>query len=153
KSGAERGSIEGLFSVTTNPELELLLENAGLEQTNELIIRRELASTGRNKIFINNQLATQSLLRDLRPYLVEIHGQRGQQSLFNPETQLVILDAFAGNSVWRGEVAEAYQRWNAVRRELESLRHDEAEKFQLVDTLKFQIGELERAQLSPGEDE
>jgi len=153
KSGAERGSIEGLFSVAPNPDLELLLENAGLEQTNELIIRRELSSTGRNKIFINNQLATQSLLRDLRPYLVDIHGQGEQQTLFNPETHLEILDAFAGNSGLRAEVAEAYGGWTAVRRELDSLRHDEAKKFQLVDTLKFQIAELERAQLSPGEDE
>ena len=153
KTGAERGSIEGLFSVSANPDLELLLENAGLEQTSELIIRRELSATGRNKIFINNQLATQSLLRDLRPYLVDIHGQGDQQTLFNPETHLEILDAFAGNISLRGEVAEAYQRWNAVRRELESLRHDEAEKFQLVDTLKFQIAELEHAQLSPDEDE
>jgi DNA repair protein RecN (Recombination protein N) len=153
KSGAERGSIEGLFSVTPNPELESLLENAGLDSTTELIIRREISSAGRNKIFINNQLATQSLLRDLRPYLVDIHGQGDQQTLFNPETHLEILDAFAGNSGLRTEVAQAYQRWNAVRRELETLRHDEAEKFQLVDTLKFQISELERAQLSPGEDE
>ena len=153
KSGAERASIEGLFSVTSNPDLELLLENAGLEVTNELIIRRELSAGGRNKIFINNQLATQSLLRDLRPYLVDIHGQGDQQTLFNPETHLEILDAFAGNGSLRVAVAEAYQRWTAVRRELDSLRHDEAEKFQLVDTLKFQIAELERAQLSIGEDE
>jgi DNA repair protein RecN (Recombination protein N) len=153
KSGAERGSIEGLFSVTPNPELELLLENAGLGASSELIIRRELSATGRNKIFINNQLATQSLLRDLRPYLVDIHGQGEQQTLFNPETHLEILDAFAGNNTLRADVAAAFQRWTAVRRELESLRHDEAEKFQLVDTLKFQIAELERAQLSPGEDE
>src|ERR1700752_185698 len=153
KSGAERGSIEGLFSVTPNPDLEVLLENAGHSQTSELIIRREISATGRNKIFINNQLATQTLLRDLRPYLVDIHGQGDQQTLFNPETHLEILDAFAGNGGLRGEVAEAYQRWNALRRELESLRHDEAKKFQLVDTLKFQIGELEHAQLSPGEDE
>src|ERR1044071_8572322 len=153
KSGAERGSIEGLFSVTPNPDLEHLLENAGFNATNELIIRRELSATGRNKIFINNQLATQSLLRDLRPYLVDIHGQGEQQTLFNPETHLEILDAFAGNGALRAEVAEAYQQWTRLRRELESLRHDEAEKFQLVDTLKFQIAELERVQLSPGEDE
>ena len=153
KSGTDRGSIEGLFVVTSNPDLEQLLENAGLEPTNELIIRRELSSTGRNKIFINNQLATQSLLRDLRPFLVDIHGQGDQQTLFNPETHLEILDAFAGNSSLRGEVAEAYQRWIALQRELDSLRRDEAEKFQLVDTLKFQIGELERAELSVKEDE
>jgi DNA repair protein RecN (Recombination protein N) len=153
KTGTERGSIEGLFSVTPNPDLETLLENAGLAPANELIIRREISSTGRNKIFINNQLATQSLLRDLRPYLVDIHGQGDQQTLFNPETHLEILDAFAGNGSLRNEVANAFAQWNAVRRELDSLRNDEAEKFQLVDTLKFQIGELERAQLSIGEDE
>jgi len=153
KSGSERASIEGLFSVTSNPDLELILENAGLGATNELIIRRELSTTGRNKIFINNQLATQSLLRDLRPYLVDIHGQGDQQTLFNPETHLEILDAFAGNGLLRTEVAEAFQQWTRIRRELDSLRHDEAEKFQLVDTLKFQITELERAQLSIGEDE
>jgi DNA repair protein RecN (Recombination protein N) len=153
KSGEERGSIEGLFSVTPNPELEVLLENAGFGLASELIIRRELSATGRNKIFINNQLATQSLLRDLRPYLVDIHGQGDQQTLFNPETHLEILDAFAGNSALREEVAEAYKRWIAVRRELDLLRHNDAEVFQLVDTLKFQIAELERAQLSPGEDE
>ena len=153
KSGTERGSIEGLFSVTPNAELEALLENAGLEPTNELIIRREISSTGRNKIFINNQLATHSLLRDLRPFLVDIHGQGDQQTLFNPETHLELLDAFAGNGSLRDEVADAYQKWTSLRRELDSLRHDEAEKFQLVDTLKFQIAELENAQLSTGEDD
>ena len=153
KSGAERGSIEGLFSVTSNAELEGLLENAGLATTSELIIRREISSTGRNKIFINNQLATHALLRDLRPFLVDIHGQGDQQTLFNPETHLELLDAFAGHGSLRDDVAEAYQRWSSLRRELDSLRHDEAEKFQLVDTLKFQIAELERAQLSIGEDD
>jgi DNA repair protein RecN (Recombination protein N) len=153
KSGTERGSIEGLFSVTPNPEFEALLENAGLAPANELIIRREISSTGRNKIFINNQLATHSLLRDLRPFLVDIHGQGDQQTLFNPETHLELLDAFAGHASLRGEVAEAYQKWAALRREFESLRQDEAEKFQLLDTLQFQITELERAQLSIGEDE
>jgi len=153
KSGAERAAIEGLFSVTANPDLELLLENAGLGVTSELIIRRELSATGRNKIFINNQLATQSLLRDLRPFLVDIHGQGDQQTLFNPETHLEILDAFAGHGSLRVEVAEAYSKWASLHREFDALRQDEAEKFQLVDTLQFQIAELERAHLSVGEDE
>jgi DNA repair protein RecN (Recombination protein N) len=153
KSGTDRGSIEGLFSVTTNPELEALLENAGLAPATELIIRREITANGRNKIFINNQLATQSLLRELRPYLVDIHGQGDQQTLFNPETHLEILDAFAGNGLLRERVAAAYRTWANLGRELEELRRHEAEKFQLVDTLKFQIAELERAQLSLGEDE
>jgi DNA repair protein RecN (Recombination protein N) len=153
KSGAERGSIEGLFVVGANPTLERLLENAGVDAAEEIIIRRELSATGRNKIFINNQLATHSLLRELREFLVDIHGQGDQQTLFNPHTHLELLDSFAISNGLRDEVAEAYRLWVAVQRQLEALRHDDSEKFQLVDTLKFQIEELERAQLVIGEDE
>ena len=153
KSGTERGSIEGLFSLAPNPQLETLLESSGFQNGDELIIRREISSTGRNKIFINNQLATQSLLRDLRPFLVDIHGQGDQQTLFDTDTHLELLDAFAGHAALRGEVAEAYETWNRLQRELATLRKDAAEKFQLVDTLQFQIAELERAELLLGEDE
>ncbi|HVF24167.1 MAG TPA: DNA repair protein RecN [Pyrinomonadaceae bacterium] len=153
KSGAERGSIEGLFSLSPNPQLEMLLENSGFSNGDELIIRRELSATGRNKIFINNQLATQMLLRDLRPFLVDIHGQGDQQTLFDHETHLELLDSFAGHAALRAGVAEAYESLSRVQRELAALRQDAAEKFQLADTLQFQIAELERAQLSLGEDE
>ncbi|HXQ69782.1 MAG TPA: DNA repair protein RecN [Pyrinomonadaceae bacterium] len=153
KSGAERGSIEGLFSLTLNPQLETLLENSGLQNGDELIVRRELSATGRNKIFINNQLATQTLLRDLRPFLVDIHGQGDQQTLFDPDTHLELLDSFAGHTALRNEVAESYERLSSLQRDLAALRKDSAEKFQLADTLQFQIAELERAQLSLGEDE
>ena len=153
KTGADRGSIEGLFVLSPNPQLEALLENSGLNNGDELIIRRELSAAGRNKIFINNQLATQSLLRDLRPFLVDIHGQGDQQTLFAPDTHLELLDSFGGYFPLRSEVAETYENLNRVQRELAALRKDAAQKFQLVDTLQFQIGELERAQLSIGEDE
>src|SRR2546430_17732897 len=92
-----------------------------ITEPSELIIRRELSASGRNKIFINNQLATQSLLRDLRPFLVDIHGQGDQQTLFNPHTHLELLDAFAGASgvaALRREVAEAYLRWSGLKGEL-----------------------------------
>src|SRR4051812_3535892 len=157
KAGAARGSIEGLFSVAHNPAMESLLESAGIgiedREAHEVIIRRELAANGRNKIFINNQLATQALLRDLRPYLVDIHGQGDQQTLFDPDTHLELLDGFASVAALRQEVAAAYKRWATLKRELDALRQDEAEKFQLIDILRFQIDELERAELNSGEDE
>ena len=157
KAGASRGSVEGLFNVARNPELESLLESAGIEVAergaHEIIVRRELAASGRNKIFINNQLATQTLLRDLRPFLVDIHGQGDQQTLFNPETHLELLDGFAGLTALRQEVSAAYRRWAALRQELEAVREDEAAKLQLQDTLGFQITELARAELCPGDDE
>jgi DNA repair protein RecN (Recombination protein N) len=153
KSGADRGSIEGLFVLTPNPRLETLLENSGLQNGDELIIRREISAGGRNKIFINNQLATLSLLRDLRPFLVDIHGQGDQQTLFDADTHLELLDSFAGHDALRAEVAEDYGALSNLQHELAMLRKDSAEKFQLVDTLQFQIAELERAQLAPDEDE
>ena len=159
KTGAERGFIEGLFVVTANDGLQQLLSDAGLasfdskQESFDLIIRRELSTTGRNKIFINNQLATLSVLRDLREYLVDIHGQGEQQTLFNSETHLELLDAFAGDQMLLAEVAQAYEELRTVQKDLEALNRDEAERFQLLDTLKYQIAELERAQLVSGEDE
>lgn len=157
KAGEKRAFVEGLFSVGRNEELEELLRSAGIElegkDENEIIIRRNLASNGRNKIFINNQLATQSLLRDLRPFLVDIHGQGDQQTLFNTDTHLELLDSYAGVANLRQEVASLYNRWAALKRELDALKQDEAEKLQLMDILRFQIDELERAHLVEGEDE
>src|ERR1700754_2300762 len=123
KSGTDRGSIEGLFQVETNPTLNGLLESGGISVTAndesqssvELIIRREISATGRNKIFISNQLATQTLLRDLREFLVDIHGQGEQQTLFNPDTHLELLDDFANNASLRREVADGSERWKSPR--------------------------------------
>ncbi len=157
KAGEKRAFIEGLFSVERNAELEELLQAAGIElmedgERNEIIIRREM-NAGRSKIFINNQLATLTLLRDLHPFLVDIHGQGDQQTLFNPDTHLELLDAYTNNPNLKQEVASRYKRWLAIKRELDNLRQDEAKKFQLIDILRFQIDELERAHLEAGEDE
>ncbi|HEX8183176.1 MAG TPA: AAA family ATPase, partial [Blastocatellia bacterium] len=157
KAGETRGFIEGLFLVTQNPELEAMLEAAGIQidgrDANEIVIRRELAANGRNKIFINHQLATQALLRDLRPFLVDIHGQGEQQTLFNPDTHLELLDAYANVTALVQDLAARFKRWSGLKRELDEHRRDEAEKFQLIDILRFQIDELERAQLIGDEDE
>lgn len=154
KSGRDRGFIEGLFSVGKNPRLETLLVESGIEDdASAIIIRRELAANGRNKILINHQLATGSLLRRLRPFLVDIHGQGDQQTLFNTGTHLELLDIFARVSVLKDEVTACYKRWSSLRRELEELSKQEAEKLQTIDILRFQIDELERARLAVGEDE
>ncbi len=157
KAGSDRGFIEGLFSVGRNKELERRLGDAGIETDSaddtEIIIRRELAGNGRNKIFINHQLATQSLLRELRPFLVDIHGQGDQQTLFDATTHLELLDTYAGAGGLKGEVAASYKRWSSAQRELEVHGKEQAEKFQLLDILRFQIDELDRARLAVDEDD
>ena len=158
KTGETRGSVEGLFTVGRHPQVEAILHEAGLEPAGadggvELVVRRELQAGGRGRIFVNNRLATLSLLRELRPYLVDIHGQGDQQTLFDTDTHLELLDAYAGLDAARREVADLYARWAALGRELRALRRDEAEKLQLSDALRFQIEELGGARLAAGEDE
>jgi DNA repair protein RecN (Recombination protein N) len=157
KSGEQSASVEGLFSAPRTPQLEQKLGEAGIEADEgkavEIVIRRETSTSGRNKIFINHQLATQSLLRELRPFLVDIHGQGDQQTLFDRETHLEMLDAYAGAGALRRQIATDYRKFVVLREELDSLRRDEAEKLQLMDILRFQIDELERAELAVGEDE
>jgi DNA repair protein RecN (Recombination protein N) len=154
KAGEARGFIEGLFTLQPVPELKEMLECAGIEmERDELIIRRELSTGGRNKIFINNRLATQSVLRELRPFLVDIHGQGDQQTLFNPDTHLDLLDSFAGLDQARAKLAELYREVSSIKHAVDGQRRDEAERFQLIDILRFQMDELERAAMISGEDE
>lgn len=156
RTGAEHAFVEGLFNVGAHAQVSPLLESAGLDaradESVELVIRRELSSNGRGKVFINNRLSTLALLRELRPYLVDIHGQGEQQTLFEVETHLELLDAYAGLGARRQEVAALYRAWAGLRRELEELRRDESEKLNLIDGLRFQVGELETTGLSAGED-
>src|SRR5215210_786655 len=158
RAGASHASVEGLFTLGAHPQVEAILEEAGVGSRTgsgdvELVVRRELSAEGRGRVFVNNRLATLSLLKSLRPMLVDIHGQGTQQTLFDPETHLELLDAFADIGPRREEIAARFRRWSALNRELESLRRDEAEKFHLTDALRFQVSELEAARLSAGEDE
>jgi DNA repair protein RecN (Recombination protein N) len=140
-----------------HPQVEALLVEAGVAAgvrgEVELVIRRELSAEGRGRVFVNNRLATLTLLRSLRPMLVDIHGQGTQQTLFDPDTHLELLDAFADLNAAREELAARFRRWSALERELAALRRDEAEKFHLTDALHFQVSELEAARLAAGEDE
>ena len=129
RAGERQASVEGLFTLGAHPQVEAILEEAGVGPQSrgdvELVIRRELSSEGRGRVFVNNRLATLSLLRSLRPLLVDIHGQGTQQTLFDPDTHLELLDAFADLSAAREELAGRFRRWAALDRELESLRRDE----------------------------
>ncbi len=155
KEGREKALIEGLFLVGADDEITAVLDSAGIEfeadKEIELIVRRELASNGRNRVFINNQLVTQGLLKDLGSRLADIHGQGEQTTLFNPACHIEILDGFAKIDV--SEVQDLFAEMQEIKRELNTLREDDAQKLQLVDILRFQTDEIKRANLQAGEDE
>jgi DNA repair protein RecN (Recombination protein N) len=157
KEGTNQAQIEGLFTVRADPDLHEMFYESGIElddsSETDLIVRRELALSGKNRIFVNNQLVTQAFLRRIGAFLVDIHGQGEQATLFNASTHLEMLDEFAGAGGLGETVAAKFKKMASVRREIESLQEDEAQKFQLLDILQFQVDEIGRANLQTGEDE
>jgi len=152
KSGTETARIEGSFAIGKIAAINEILNNSGIEPAEELIIRRELSASGKNRIFINDQLVTQSILKKLGPLLADIHGQGEQAALYDPASHAAMLDAFADVDDELSATASAFQEWSRVRTELSSLEKDESEKLQLLDILRFQVNEINAANLSPGED-
>ena len=157
KEGTTSAQIEGLFTLRSDANLQAAFEESGVELDDadeiDLIVRRELAATGKNRIFINNQLVTQAFLRKIGAFLVDIHGQGEQATLFNASTHLEMLDEFANLQALRDKTSERFKKLAAVRREIESLHEDEAQKLQLLDILQFQVEEIGKANLQAGEDE
>lgn len=151
KEGAEAAKIEGLFILERAAATVELLDEAGIEINDkgpiELIVRREISLTGKNRIFVNNQLVTAAFLRRLGPLLVDIHGQGEHTSLFDPATHLELLDEFARSALQREKVATSYAEWSRAVHELSILQRGESEKLQLLDILKFQVDEIRRADL------
>ncbi len=157
KEGEQSAQIEGLFNVFFNENLQNIFDESGIELENsneiDLIVRRELATNGRNRIFVNNQLVTQSFLKKIGAFLVDIHGQGEQATLFNPATHLEMLDEYANLLALRKNVAEKYREVSSVQREIENLYADEAQKLQLLDILQFQVDEIKKVNPKVGEDE
>jgi DNA repair protein RecN (Recombination protein N) len=157
KEGTNQAQIEGLFTIKANADLHEIFYESGIEleddEETDVIVRRELAASGRNRIFVNNQLITQNFLKKIGAYLVDIHGQGEQTTLFNSANHLEILDEYAGLKNERAKVAERFRAMAQIRAEIESLRADEAQKLQLLDILQFQVDEIGKANLQTGEDE
>lgn len=156
KEGSDAATIEGLFAVSLDNDLRTLLEDSGIEIDRsleaELIVRRELSLTGKNRIFINGQLVTQNLLKKIGIFLADIHGQGEQAAVYDVDTHIDMLDEFAAADGLKGKVEKALREMSAVRSELFSLEKDSAEKLQLIDLLRFQVNEINSADLQVGED-
>ena len=151
REGFDRASVEGVFSLQReNPAWDRLLE-AGIEVSDgEVVIRREITRSGSNKVYINGHLSTLGFLSEIGRLVADIHGQHDQQSLLNPTTHLRYLDAFGQNSKLCQQVGQAFRELQSVKQLLGGLHQSESERLQKLDTLQFQIAEIEGLQLSPG---
>ncbi|HEY1203294.1 MAG: DNA repair protein RecN [Bryobacteraceae bacterium] len=153
RTGAARARISGVFEVPREAAFTRLLESAGLEaEDGELILEREISAEGKSRAFAGSRPITVGLLRDLAPFLGDIHGQHEQQMLFAAGAQLAMLDAFAGSADPAVRVASTFEEWRKVSRELEDLERSEQEKLRLLDLWNFQRKEIESVAPKPGED-
>ncbi len=153
RTGAARARVAGIFEVRDQGALRRVLEQAGLEiEEGELLVEREILANGKSRAFVASRPVAVSLLKDLAPFLGDIHGQHDQQLLFSPEAQRDMLDAFAGNRELLDRAAALYQEWRASAAELEELERSEQEKLRLLDLWSFQRKEIEGAELEPDED-
>lgn len=153
RTGTGRARVSGLFEVEPSPALCNLLGEAGIEiEDGELLVEREILPGGKSRAFVSNRPATAALLRNLAPFLADIHGQHDQQHLFSPAAQCQMLDAFAAAGPLLDRVAEAYAAWRRAAAELEELESSAQEKLHLADLWQFQRKEIEAVAPRPGED-
>ena len=150
RTGANKASVRAVF--TDVPELAWFGEN-GVEYDPETIIQREIHLDGKNVCRVNGSLVTVSILHKLGIQLINIHGQHDSASLFDENNHLSFLDAYAANEDLRADYAEKYKTVAKLRREIDRMTMDEGEKLRRMETLRYQIEEISKAELEAGEDD
>ena len=150
RTGTNKASVRAVF--TDVPELSWFSEN-GVEYDPETVIQREVHLDGKNVCRVNGSLVSVTILRKLGIQLINIHGQHDSASLFDEDNHLTFLDAFADNESLRDRYSLAYGEVAKLRRDIDKMTMDESEKLRRMETLRYQIKEIEKAQLEIGEDE
>lgn len=155
RHGANKAEIEGLFSVGENPALTQILEENGIDVTEELIIRRDILQNGRSIGRINGQMVNLTTLRAVGQYLVDIHGQHDQEELMKPNMHIRMLDEF-GNEQFadvKKHYQELFESYRQLRKRVVTKQKNEQEHKARIEMLEFQIAEIEAAALKAGEDQ
>jgi len=150
RHGADKAVVSCVFESTHGAEA--ILEENGIDaEGTEIILRREILSNGKGRVFVNNQPATVTVLKQLAPELALVHAQTETLSSFDQAQQRILLDRFGGIST--DAIAEAHARWREASQKLDDLLHGEQDRLRMVDLWTYQRKEIESAQLHPGEDE
>jgi DNA repair protein RecN (Recombination protein N) len=154
RSGTDRAVLSAVFEIESGAAklVDRILEENGLDSEHEsIILRRELSTAGKGRVFVNNQPATVAVLKSLAPYLATVHAQNETLSAFDGPARLALLDAYACSQLT--PVAEAHRVWKDILDRIEQLQRDEQDRLRLVDLWTYQKREIEDARLQPGEDE
>ena len=154
RTGAERAVVSAVFESegAALGAIEEILESNGLDvEDASLIVRREIAPGGKGRVFINNQPATVSVLKQIAPHLAVIHAQNESIVHFDAVARQSLLDAYAGIELQA--VADTFASWKLIRSRIAELERDEQDRMRLLDLWNFQCREIDGARLQSGEDD
>ena len=154
RTGADRAVVSAVFESegAALRAIEEILESNGLDaEETSLIVRREIAPGGKGRVFINNQPATVSVLKQIAPHLAVIHAQNESIVHFDAAARQALLDAYAGIDL--SAVADAFASWKQIRSRIAELERDEQDRMRLLDLWNFQSREIDEARLQPEEDD
>ncbi|HMC31188.1 MAG TPA: DNA repair protein RecN [Candidatus Angelobacter sp.] len=150
RHGAEKAIVSGVFEADEK-QLKRVLEENGIEPEGaQIIVKREIATGGKGRVFVNNQPATVALLRALAPGLASVHAQNENILAFDAAARLALLDTYAAHDLNDLEVKHA--AWAEVGGRLTQFERDEQDRLRMADLWSFQKKEIEAAKLQPGED-
>jgi DNA repair protein RecN (Recombination protein N) len=153
RTGADRATVEGVFDIAERKEIASLLDEHGIDTDEPLVVlKREIASSGRTRAWVNGSAVSATLLADIGRHLVNLHGQHEAQTLLDPESQRRILDIFAGATEVADQTLSAYQELANARREIADLQRRKAEAERRADYLRHVAKEIDEAKLIEGED-
>jgi DNA repair protein RecN (Recombination protein N) len=152
RTGAAKAVIRAAFEQVPDAVLDSL-EKAGYERSDALMLSREITAEGKSSCRINGMPATAAVLRELCGGLININGQHDSVGLLNPARHLGILDDYAQNGVQFQEYYALYRELVRIKRELDAMITDEAEKQRRIDLLSYQVQEIENAALTAGEEQ
>jgi DNA repair protein RecN (Recombination protein N) len=154
RTGADTALVEAVFEIDPAGPVAALLDEAGHHPGDgQLVIKRELARSGRHRAFVNDGAATVGLLERLGDLLVELHGQHEHQRLMEPARQLLLLDRFAEALDRRERVGALVRTWEETRAALDRLRGEMREGARQEDLYRFQLAEIDDVRLKDGEED
>ena len=152
RTGEEEASVECLFDLSGAEQVALRLAEAGIDAGGELLVKRTVSRSGRNRVFMNGGPSTLSLLTEISSMLVNIYGQHESQTLLRPENHLYLLDGYGRLGPLRERYRSLHEEYRRTREEILTLEQGEREVSRRIDLLSFQVREIDEAALLPGED-
>jgi DNA repair protein RecN (Recombination protein N) len=151
RTGCDSAQVQALFDLSEKPAVAQHLRSQDIETENELIVRRVISKSGGNRVYLNGVLTPLATLRDTGALLANIYGQHESQGLLREELHLELLDDFGGLSELRSTVSEKLTRCKKLSARFEDLTRRESDRTAREDFLKFQIDEIEKADIRDGE--